>query len=115
MLDNKDRREHPRVKLSGGVTAKLVGTSEIFILDEASVGGFSIRSPKEFLPATTYRFRVESRSGQAAVVMAVCRHCLRMEHGGDASPYLVGFQFLPQDTQRLRIILGAIANETPLA
>jgi hypothetical protein len=113
MADYTDRRAHPGVKPCGNITAKLVGTPEMFVLDEASVDGFSIHSPKEFVPTTPYRFRVESPSGGAAVVMAVCRRCVRAEHVSDSNGYLVGFEFLPQDTQRLRILLGTIANEAP--
>jgi hypothetical protein len=105
-----DRRAHPRVKLSTQITARLVGTRETFVIDEASTGGFSLSAPRTFEEGQAYRFRLESPSGQAAVISAQCRYCRASEQG---PAYCVGFQFAPQDTQRLRLILGAIANEAP--
>jgi hypothetical protein len=111
MTTRSERRAQPRVKLTTQITAKLVGRKETFVIDEASTGGFSLSTPRRtFEGGQAYRFRLENPSGQAAVITAVCRYCLPVD---DRSAYLVGFQFLPQDTRQLRLIFGAIANEAP--
>jgi hypothetical protein len=108
-----DRRQHPRIKLTGPIVGQPVGGGETFVVDEASLGGFSIRSRTPFDPESKYRFRLSSPSGQATVVAAVCRYCTATPGDGEREPatYVVGFQFLPQPTRRLRLILGAIAMD----
>jgi hypothetical protein len=110
MTTRSERRAQPRVKLTTPITARLVGSKETFVIDEASTGGFSLRTPRTFEGGQAYRFRFETTAGQAAVLTAVCRYCLPVDHG---SRYLAGFQFLPQSTRQLRLIFGAIANEAP--
>ena len=110
MTTRSEGRAQARVKLATPITARLVGSKETFVIVEASTGGFSRSTPRTFAEGQAYRFRIESPAGQAAVIAAVCRHCLPAD---DSSAYLVGFQFMPQNTRRLRLILGATANEAP--
>jgi hypothetical protein len=110
MHDEFERRSNPRIKMLTTITARLVGTHEMFVLDEASVGGFSVRSPTKFVPGTSYRLRLESATGQATVLQAVCRYCISVPL---EKTHVVGFQFVPQDRAKLRLILGAIANDAP--
>lgn len=67
-----------------------------------------------FDPGTEHHFRVESPTGQVAVVAAVCRYSTPVA-GSDANVQLVGFQFSPQPAARLRLFLGAIAMNAPVA
>jgi hypothetical protein len=108
-----ERRAQQRVKLTAPLVARLVGSRVTSIVDEASTGGFSMRTVTPFDPGATYRFRLASSSGQVAVVAVMCRYCLQPEPPGEPRTHLVGFQFLPQDTQRLRLVLGAIAMDAP--
>jgi hypothetical protein len=110
-----ERRQHLRVKLTARIAGRPLGVDQSFVVEEASVGGFSIKSPTPFVPDSDYRFRMSNESGQSTIVEALCRYCNPIPTEGDAgSPsYLVGFQFLPQDTKRLRLIWGAIAIDAP--
>jgi hypothetical protein len=89
--------------------ARHIGLADTFPVEAASLGGFSIRSGVAFEPGTEHHFRVESPTGQVAVVAAVCRYCAAATDAPAA--YLVGFQFPPQPTKRLRLFLGAIAMD----
>lgn len=111
--EDLDRRQNPRVKLTAQVVARHVGRAESFVVDEASVGGFSIITPAPFEPDSEHHFRLAGPSGDAAIISAACRHCSRIEREGQAPAYRAGFQFLSQPTRRLRIILGAIAADAP--
>jgi len=107
-----ERRANVRVKLNAPIVARRIGGGDTFHLEEASIGGFSIKSPVPFEPGSTHHFRLSNVSGQVAVVEAVCRYCTVIE-GAVPLSHVVGFQFLPQPTRRLRLILGAIAIDTP--
>ena len=111
--DGGDRRQHPRVKLTAQLVARHVGRGESFVVDEASMGGFSIVTPTPFEPDSQHHFRLSGPSGDADIISAACRHCSRIERGGQDPAYRAGFQFLSQPTRRLRIILGAIAADAP--
>jgi hypothetical protein len=113
--DTVERRRHPRVKLTARIAGRPLGTEQSFVVEEASVGGFSIKSPTPFVPDADYRVRMSNESGQSTIVEVLCRYCnpIPVEGEGGASTYAVGFQFLPQDTKRLRLILGAIAIDAP--
>jgi len=92
--------------------ARHIGSTETFLVEEASLGGFSIRSDIAFDPGTEHHFRVASPTGQVAVVAAVCRYCAPTTEAQAA--FLVGFQFPPQPTLRLRLFLGAVAMDAPV-
>jgi hypothetical protein len=107
-----ERRQHVRVKLTARIVGRPLGAEHSFVIQEASVGGFSFRCQTPFVPDVEYRFRLANESGQSTIVETVCRHCLLVN---DDLPkqYVAGFQFLPQATMRLRMILGAIATDAP--
>ena len=107
-----DRRAHVRVKLKTPIVARRLGGGDTFSVEEASVGGFSFKSPVPFEPGSTHHFRLSNAGGQVAMVGAVCRYCTALE-GVEPPSHLVGFQFEPQPARRLRLILGAIANDAP--
>jgi hypothetical protein len=106
-----ERRRQVRVQLSEPLLARHIGLADTFAVEEASLGGFSIHSHVAFDPGTEHHFRVESPTGQVAVVAAVCRYCTPTTDAQAA--FLVGFQFPPQPTRRLRVFLGAIAMDAP--
>jgi hypothetical protein len=109
-----DRRQHPRVKLvTTPLTGRLTSGGENFVVEEASVSGFSMTSGATFVPGTAYRFRISSSQQHIAVVAAMCRSCTPVEREGAPLSYRAGFQFLPQPSRRLRLILGAIAMDAP--
>jgi hypothetical protein len=107
-----DRRANARVKLTPPLTARRIGGGDSFAIEEASIGGFSIKSPVPFEPDSVHQFRISNAGGQWAIVSAACRYCT-VPDSSEPSSHLVGFQFLPQPTRRLRIVLGAIAIDAP--
>jgi len=109
-----ERRQHVRVKLTARIVGRPLGVEESFLVEEASVGGFSIRSTTRFVPDSEYRFRLENESGQSTIIETMCRYCNTVGEGdGPLRRHHAGFQFLPQATRRLRLILGAIAIDAP--
>lgn len=110
-----ERRQHLRVKLTARIEGRALGNDQSFAVEEASVGGFSLKSTKPFVADVDYRFRLSNESGQSTIVEVVCRYCktLPAEPETTSPRYLAGFQFLPQATTRLRLILGAIAHDAP--
>jgi hypothetical protein len=107
-----DRRAHVRVKLNTPIVARRIGGGDTFTVEEASLAGFSIKSPVRFEPESTHHFRLSNSSGQVAIIEAICRYCTARD-AADPPSHLVGFQFLPQPSRRLRLILGAIAIDAP--
>ena len=108
-----DRRQNPRVKLAVQLVARHVGRGDSFVVEEASVGGFSVVTAMAFEPDSQHHFRFAGPSGDTAIVSAICRHCTRIEGQDQTQAYRAGFQFLSQPTRRLRIILGAVATDAP--
>ena len=91
--------------------AQHIGRTDTFLVEEASLGGFSVRSDVVFEPGTEHQFRVTSPTGQLATIATVCRYCTLVSEPHETARYLAGFQFTPQPTKRLRLFLGAIAMD----
>ena len=109
-----ERRLQVRVQLSEPLMARHIGRTDTFLVEEASLGGFSLRSDVVFEPGTEHHFRVTSPTGQVAMIATVCRYCTLASEPHETASYLVGFQFSPQPTKRLRLFLGAIAMDAPV-
>jgi hypothetical protein len=110
-----ERRQHLRVKLTSPIVGRALGRTDTFVVEEASLGGFSMKSHVAFTPGADYRFRLTNQSGQATIIEVLCRYCNPVEgpEPGRSPSFVVGFQFLPQPTHRLRLIIGAIATDAP--
>ena len=70
-----ERRLLVRVQLSEPLMARHIGRTNTFLVEEASLGGFSLRSDVVFQEGTEHHFRVASPTGQVAIVAAVCPYC----------------------------------------
>lgn len=108
-----ERRRYPRVTLQSPLHAHLGSGNQPFLVREASSGGFSIEADRSFAVGTEHTFRFEIPSGPAARVKTLCRYCTLVSRDGEPRSYVSGFEFLPQPSQNLRLILGAIATSTP--
>ena len=114
LLAQKERRQHPRVKLAvSPLLGRRVTGGETFVVEEASASGFSMTGSTSFAHGTSYQFRVWSTADHVTVVVAVCRYCTLIERENGPWTYRSGFQFLPQSGRRLRVILGALAMNAP--
>ena len=111
-LAGVDRRAAARVTLRTPLVARRPGDPTSFAIEEASMGGFSIKSPVSLQPDTIHHFRIANAKGQVAMVQVACRNCVQLQTDG-APLYRIGFEFLPQSTRRLRIVLGALASDAP--
>jgi hypothetical protein len=111
--EQPERRLQIRVQLSEPLMARHIGRADTFLVEEASLGGFSLRADVAFEPGTEHHFKVASPTGQVAMIAAVCRYCTLANESTEPPRYLVGFQFTPQPTKRLRLFLGAIAMDAP--
>ncbi len=105
-----DRRAHVRVKLDAAISARRIGGDDTLTIEEASIAGFSTKSPVPFEPESSYHFRLSDPAGQVAVVGAVCRYCTVLE-GGDSPSYLVGFELEPLPARRVELIFGASLSD----
>ena len=107
-----DRRAHVRVKLNATISARRIGGDDTLNIEEASIAGFSTKSPVPFEPESSYHFRLSGPGGQVAVVGAVCRYCTVLE-GGDSPSYLVGFQLEPLPARRVELLFGDNLSAVP--
>jgi hypothetical protein len=108
-----ERRRYPRVTLQSPLYAHLGSGNQPFLVREVSSGGFSIEADRSFAVGTEHTFQFEIPSGPAARVKTLCRYCTLVSRDGEPRSYMSGFEFLPQPSQNLRPILGAIATNTP--
>jgi hypothetical protein len=111
MNDYPERRVTRRVPFNRLIAAKVVGTNDSFFLDDASLGGFAIRSEKPFVAGSLYRFRLQNTAGQSTVVQAVCRYCVRATFERD---HRVGFEFVLHEHGRLQLVIDAM-NEMDIS
>jgi len=113
-LAREERRQHPRVKLAvTPLLGRRASGGDTFVVEEASASGFSMTGSTSFAHGTSYQFRMWSTEDHVTVVSAVCRYCTMIEGQNGPWTYRSGFQFLPQSGRRLRVILGALAMNTP--
>jgi hypothetical protein len=94
-----ERREFPRIRLFGDLHGRPVPLQVTLVLQDISVGGFSVESPIDFRPGVQFWFELIG-SGSSAMLRATCLHCVRANpFYGDV--FFAGFQFTRSEERDL--------------
>ena len=106
-LNEQERREFPRIRAFGELHGRPVPLQVTLVLEDLSLGGFSIESPLDFRPGVEYWFELIGRDG-AAMLRAICMHCAGTSpfYGAD---YFAGFRFARTDEKDIEAI-GAMVD-----
>jgi hypothetical protein len=91
----EDRRRSPRAELVSELLGSLAGGRAVVQVREAGAGGFSIESPVPVLVGSEHTFRFDTAGGPA-IVIAICRHAMRVNLPDGGALFVAGFEYAPQ-------------------
>ena len=77
------------------------------IIQEISLGGFSVESSKPFEVGSDQTFLFTASDGRETMVACTCRHA-RLSFAKGPAVCVAGFEFLPQPSENLQIIVDTV-------
>jgi hypothetical protein len=92
-----DRRQAPRLKLTGELNGGLLPFAEPLTVLDVSAGGFAVEAPIAFVPGGHYLFEFSAAGRKHRPLRAMSVHCLRLCQGDD-TVYVAGFKFVVSDS-----------------